>query len=257
MISNKHVFLVVFFLILWLSTAVLSVSAAELPLGTLNASQISTLFSGKTVAANSADGKGQELVSYFSPDGQYQETRKGWLKSGTWKIRKDDRLCIKIEGKKQDCRIIVQQGNAYLRYAVKLEGNHKHELTYTRFRSGQRLAQMSDDPILPPGTLKKKAVIELFADKTVESVTARKGRVSQTYYHPDGTIEQFRAGNKRYGTWRVTKNGRICLRMENLQEKCRIIVKEGNQFKKYIVKKNNNHQHSVTYRQFLNGKTFK
>ena len=45
--------------------------------------------------------------------------------------------------------------------------------------------------------------------------------------------------------------------MEDLQEKCRIIVKEDGEFKKYIVKKNGQHQHSVSYRKFTPGKTFK
>ena len=36
--------------------------------------------------------------------------------------------------------------------------------------------------------------------------------------------------------------------MENLPEKCRIIVKEGAEYKKYIVKKNGKHVHSVNGR---------
>ncbi|MCF6267963.1 MAG: hypothetical protein L3J57_15705 [Desulfuromusa sp.] len=256
MTNSKLGYSVVLFLILELFMVVLPVSAVELPQGTLDASQLSTLFSGKTVVADSTDGKKQKLVSYFGLDGQYQQVRKGWLKTGTWRVRKDGRLCIELEEKKQDCRIIVQRNNTFLRYAVKLDGNHKHELTYTRFRPGQRLAQMSNTPILPPGALRKKAVVTLFADKTVESVTTRQGRISQTYYHPDGKLEQLREGTKRYGTWRVKKNGRMCLRMEALQEKCRVIAKEGNQYKKYIIKKNGNHQNSVSYRKFSDGKTF-
>jgi len=225
--------------------------------GVLNAQQINALFSGKTVVADYIDSKERVRVSYFSPDGRIQQVRNGWLKRGTWKTREDGRLCVNLKGSRRDCRIIVQQGNAYMQYVVKLDGNHKYELTYTRFRSGKHLAQMSPTPILPPGTLKKKAIISLFSDKTVESVTARKRRVSQTYYHPDGNLVQLRNGVKRYGTWRVTKNSRICLQMEGLQEKCRIIVKDGEQYKKYILKKNNHHQHSVSYRKFTTGQAFK
>ncbi|MEA3363749.1 MAG: hypothetical protein U9Q61_10845, partial [Thermodesulfobacteriota bacterium] len=100
----------------------------------------------------------------------------------------------------------------------------------------------------------ERAVTRLFSDKTVQSVTVRKGRVSLTYYDPNGTLEQLRDGTKRYGSWRVTKNGRICLAFEGSREKCRIIVKEGKLFKKYIVKKNGQHQYVVRYRQFLPGK---
>ena len=256
MIQNKQTYSVVFFLILLLFTTPFSVAAVESLEGALSAQQINALFSGKTVLSDSADAKEQVLISYFRPDGRIQQARNGWLKKGTWKSREDGRLCINLKGSRQDCRAIVQQGSTYLQYAVKLEGNHRHELTYTQFRSGKHLVQMSPTPILPMGTLKKKAIISLFSDKTVESVTSRKKRVSQSYYHPDGNLVQLRNGIKRYGTWRVTKNGRICLQMEEGQEKCRVVVKDGDQYKKYIIKKNSHHQHSVTYQKFTAGQTF-
>jgi hypothetical protein len=115
---------------------------------------------------------------------------------------------------------------------------------------------MSTKPLLPLGTLKKEQVIKLFSGQTVESVTASKSRVSQSYYSPDGTVEQVRNGAKRYGKWRVRSDARICLQMEALEEKCRIIVKEGDEYQKYIVKKNGHHQHSVSYRKFAPGKRF-
>ena len=87
-------------------------------------------------------------------------------------------------------------------------------------------------------------------------MTASQGRVSLSYYALDGTVEQIRDGARRNGTWRVSKNDRMCLQMENLQERCRIIVREGDEYKKYIVKKNGNHQHSVSYRKFVLGKQF-
>ena len=111
-------------------------------------------------------------------------------------------------------------------------------------------------PLLPVGTLTRDEVIRLFSGKTVESITASKGRVSHTYYAPDGKLEQLQEGSRRFGTWRVTDNARICLKMEGLEEKCRIIVQEGKEVKKYIVKKSGQHQHSVSYRNFRNGKKF-
>jgi len=108
-------------------------------------------------------------------------------------------------------------------------------------------------PKLPEGTLDREQVKTLFADKTVESMTAVKHRVSLTYYAPNGDVRQLRKGIKRFGRWRITKNGRMCLQMEGLREKCRIIVNENGTYKKYIVKKNGQHQHSVTYRSFKFG----
>lgn len=225
-----------------------------LPTGTLTGSQIESLFSGKTVVADSPDGKNQESVIYFANDGKVRQTEKGFLIQGKWRIREDDRLCIDLKGEEKDCRIIVKAPEGYRQYAVKLDGQHRHELTYVDFKPGNHLAQMSAYPILPVGTLDEKQVKELFSGKTVESVSARKSRTSLTYYDPGGTVEQVRQGQERYGFWRVTPNGRICLQMENFAEKCRIIVKEGGEYKKYIVKKNGRHQHSVSYRKFMDGK---
>lgn len=109
---------------------------------------------------------------------------------------------------------------------------------------------------LPPGTLTAEELTALFSDKTVESVTAVRGRVSLSYYSPTGEVRQERNGRERFGQWRVTNSGRICLQMEQLPEKCRIVVKEGREYKKYIVRKNGQHQHSVTYRKFVNGNPY-
>jgi hypothetical protein len=183
--------------------------------------------------------------------------RDGFQEIGTWNIRDDGRLCTNLESSGRDCRIIVKQGGQYQQYAVKKDGNHRYELTYGIFHQGKHLAKLSKEPLLPVGTLTKKEVIELFSGKTFESVTVSKGRVSQTYYDPGGTLEQLQDGKKRFGKWRVTNSDRICLQMEDLQEKCRIIVMENGEIEKYIVKKNGQHQHSVSYRKFTPGKTFK
>lgn len=110
-----------------------------------------------------------------------------------------------------------------------------------------------EDVPLPPGTLTAAEVLELFSDRTVESITAVRGRVSTSYYSPDGEIRQLRQRTERFGRWRVKENGRICLQMEDLPEKCRVIVKDGEGYKKYIVKKNGQHQHTITYRKFRRG----
>ncbi len=250
--------LAVFMLVPALSPAAdkASRAAIDLPQGVLDAAQIGPLFSGNTVGAT-VEGKDQELVFFFGPDGQLTQVRDGFQESGTWDIREDGRLCIDLASSGRDCRIIVKQGAKYQQYAVKKDGNHRYELTYGVFQKGKHLAKLSKEPLLPVGTLNKTEVIELFSGKTFESVTAGKGRISETYYNPDGTLEQLQHGEKRFGKWRVNNSGRICLQMEDLQEKCRIIVKEDGEFKKYIVKKNGQHQHSVSYRKFTAGKTFK
>lgn len=228
-------------------------SVIIMPAGALNAEQIEAQFKGKSTVAKVADKERVE-VYYFAEDGNVIEVRDGWQKSGKWYVRDDGRLCIDLEGEHRDCRMIIKEGNDYHQYAAKLDGNHRYEQTYSDFRNGNQLLKMSPAPLLPFGTLKKKEVIELFSGRTVESVTASQSRVSHTYYAPDGAVEQVRNGNKRYGKWRVTSDARICLQMEDRREKCRIMVKEGDEYKKYIVKKNGHHQHSVSYRKFAPGK---
>jgi len=122
--------------------------------------------------------------------------------------------------------------------------------------AGPVLAEEPEDNpniVLPPGTLSSAEVFSLFNNKTVYSVTALQGRESVSFYDPNGEVRQKRNDIERNGHWRVTANGRICLQMEDLPEKCRIIVKENGTYKKYIVRKNGRHQHSVSYPAFRDG----
>jgi hypothetical protein len=144
----------------------------------------------------------------------------------------------------------------YRQYIVKKSGKHRSELKYKKFHDGKKLKELQRAPLLPSGTLTARKVKKLFSGKTVESITVKKGRKSLSYYHPDGSVEQLRSGKKRLGKWRITAKGRICLKMENFKEKCRIIVKESGEYRKYIVKKNGRHLHSVSYRNFRDGKNF-
>ncbi len=123
-------------------------------------------------------------------------------------------------------------------------------LTVPCFAAGEAHA---GDVALPPGTLNAEQVVNLFSNKTVDSVTAVQGRRSVSYYDPSGEVRQLRKGIKRTGRWRVTDNGRMCLQMEDRPEKCRIIVNENGRYKKFIVKKNGRHQHSVSYETFRIG----
>lgn len=106
---------------------------------------------------------------------------------------------------------------------------------------------------LPPGTLDAAAVTALFSGKTVESVLDSNGRVSLTYYNPNGELRQLQDGERRSGVWRVRDDGRICLAFAGSGEKCRAIVKEGAGYAKYIIKKTGQHERVLTYKSFRNG----
>jgi hypothetical protein len=110
---------------------------------------------------------------------------------------------------------------------------------------------------LPPGTLSAKELRRLFRDRTVLSRTVVQERESFSYYHPDGEVRQLRDGQKRYGRWRVLKNGRICLQMEQLPEKCRIVaLQPDGSYRKFVVKRNGDHQPSVDYVRFWPGNPY-
>jgi len=106
---------------------------------------------------------------------------------------------------------------------------------------------------LPEGKMDSEEVRALFTGKTVESVLIKTGRVSLTYYNPDGTLSQLQKGKNRSGTWMVRGDGRICLQFGDEKRMCRIIVKEGDGYAKYIFKRDGNHERIITYRSFKDG----
>jgi len=106
---------------------------------------------------------------------------------------------------------------------------------------------------LPAGTLNAVEIEALFSGKSVESVIDKSGRVSLTYYNPNGELRQLQKGKIRSGTWEVRRDGRICLQIEDKSRQCRIVIKEGAAYRKYIVKKNGNHKQVLTYRLFQDG----
>lgn len=107
--------------------------------------------------------------------------------------------------------------------------------------------------VLPAGTLNAAEVTKLFSGKSVESILDKNGRKSLTYYNPDGSLRQLQDGNRRSGVWRVREDGRICLDFAGERDRCRVVVKEGNTYVKYIVKKNGQHERIITYRSFRDG----
>ncbi|MGB3213099.1 MAG: hypothetical protein WBB19_20520 [Desulforhopalus sp.] len=246
---------IVFFFSITLQESFL-LARSPVPEDVLTTMEISKLFDNKTAEALFVK-TGEKGLFYFNTDGTFKRRVHNWLEAGRWRVNASDRLCISIAGKDWKCRIITQTHDGLVRqYIPKQNGNHKLELTFESFIDGSELfnnVQISSPPL---EKLNKETCVMLFANKTVESETVRKGRVSLTYYSPDGSLEISRNGKIYEGTWRVTDNDRMCLKIENSQEKCRIIVREGETISKYIVKKNGHHQKSVKYRRFMAGKQF-
>ncbi|PLY03084.1 MAG: hypothetical protein C0623_02510 [Desulfuromonas sp.] len=233
-------------------------AAVKAPGKALSEKQIVQLVSGKTIVLEESSGKSSEV--FFFNDGELRLVKpdKDYLK-GFWNVR-EDRLCMKVSGDR-DCRFVLPEKNSYRLYIPKADNNHEPGAYFASIRTGnailpQLTSRLNEGVTLPAGTLNAEEVLQLFYDRTVESVTAVKRRESRSYYDPDGEVSQYRNGQKRTGKWQVKENGRICLQMEDRPGKCRIIVREAGEYKKYIVKKNGRHVHSVSYPEFRKGNPY-
>jgi hypothetical protein len=221
----------------------------------LTAMEITALVSGKTAEVAFAKNEAKGLF-FFDSNGELKKLANNWLERGSWWVKENDRLCLRIDGESWECRMLLQDTGGIGQYVAKKDGNHQHELAFEHLTEGNLRFDRAIAASPPLEKLNKEEIIKLFSDKTVESQTVRKGRVSVAYYHPDGTLELLRKGVKHYGVWRVTDEDRMCLGLEGSIEKCRIIVKQGSSYGKYIVKKSGKHQQSISYRWFKQGKQF-
>ncbi len=224
--------------------------------GALTKGEIEQLVSGKTAVVTLAKNDGKGFL-FFKPDGEMKRLVGKWLVSGHWKLNENDQLCM-LTASDNDwaCRILIRENDGIGQFVVKDKSADRRELTYKNFTDGDRLVELAKLSSPPLEILNKEQIIDLFAGKTVESETVHKSRVSLTYYNPDGTVELTRNGEVYTGLWRITDSDRMCLSLEGSKEKCRIIVKQGQTYSKYIVKINGNHQQSIRYRRFTPGKQF-
>lgn len=102
---------------------------------TLNADQVKTLFSGKTVEYlhERLDFK---FVVYHAPDGSLRGTREGEPMSELqWSVNERGELCIAYGGKKR-CQPLMKDDGVYKKYAVGKDGQKKTVVTYQRFIDG-------------------------------------------------------------------------------------------------------------------------
>ncbi|MDZ7803654.1 hypothetical protein [Thiohalophilus sp.] len=123
----RPVYLAILPLLMMLSPAV----SAE----TLNAEQVKTLFSDKTVEYRH-EKLGFEFVVYHAPDGTLRGTRDGQLMSELqWSVNEHGELCIAYN-RNQRCYPIMRDDGKYKKYTVDDNGKRKILLTYRRFIDG-------------------------------------------------------------------------------------------------------------------------
>ncbi len=110
-----------------------------------------------------------------------------------------------------------------------------------------------DRSAAPEGTLDASEIRELFTGKTVKSVTFSRGTVRETYYMANGELRRLRKGEVSPGSWRVRKDGRLCQQVDEHAETCRAIVRAGDTYVKYVVRKDGDHRPIVRYLDFKPG----
>jgi len=254
-IIRSLVFVLSVLFIALLPGAVLS-AKTPLPGGVLTKEEIRQLVSGKTAEVTLRKNHDKGFL-YFKPNGEMKRLVNNWLAGGHWKLKENGQLCMLVAGEKDwACRMLIGEKDGIGQFVVKNSSADRRELTYKKFTDGDKLVKLAGLSSPPLEILDEEEIRDLFAGKTVESETVRRGRVSLTYYNPDGTLELMRNGKVYSGLWRVTKSDRMCLSLEGSKEKCRIIIKQGQTYSKYIVKISGNHQLSIRYRRFSPGKRF-
>lgn len=222
----------------------------------VTAAKIHPLVNGKSTEVTYADTN-EKAFLYFNPNGELTQLKNGWVTRGSWEVSPKDRLCYKLAGDKQRCRMLVSDHTGAIeQYIPKQDGNHRLQLKIDSITYGNALSPQLTSSQQTKEILSQEEILSLFSGKTVKSRTVRKKRESLTYYYPDGTLVLTRQNRTYNGAWRVTDNDRVCLRLEDSKEKCRIIVLEGDLYGKYIVKKNGDHQQSIDYLWFKPGKHF-
>ncbi|OOZ75408.1 hypothetical protein BOW50_11785 [Solemya velum gill symbiont] len=108
----------------------------------LTASQLKQLFTKRTVTSINSSGT-ESKTYYHSSKGKVTQLRNGKTRKGFWRVTKkrdgSGRICLKMEGGKEQCRAIAKIGGRYYKFVVKKDGQHKKVVSYKKFESGKKL----------------------------------------------------------------------------------------------------------------------
>lgn len=108
-----------------------------LPPGTLGATAVRVLFYDQTVESRNAGG--DLSLTYYAPNGTLKQKRGGEVRTGSWTVRKDGRMCLSMAGENRKCRFVYQEQGEYRKFTVSKSGKVKPVVTYLSFQPGNRL----------------------------------------------------------------------------------------------------------------------
>lgn len=108
-----------------------------LPPGTLGPTAVRVLFFDQTVESRNSGG--DLSLTYYAPNGTLKQNRDGEVRTGSWTVRKDGRMCLAMAGEKRKCRFIYQEQGQYQKFTVSKSGKVKPVVTYLSFKRGNQL----------------------------------------------------------------------------------------------------------------------
>jgi hypothetical protein len=108
------------------------------PEGALSAAEIRALFTGHTVKSVTFS-KGTVRETYYMANGEIRRLRNGEVRKGTWRVRKNGRLCQQVGDHEESCHAIVRAGDTHVKYVVRKNGDHRPVVRYISFTPGNPL----------------------------------------------------------------------------------------------------------------------
>lgn len=102
----------------------------------LSGSEVSSLFTGKTVESFNLVN-GSTSFTYYAPDGGVYQERYWEARTGQWKINENAEVCLSMKGKPFSCRAIYRTDEKYYKYRLNDEGQMEKIIRYRQFIDGK------------------------------------------------------------------------------------------------------------------------
>lgn len=89
---------------------------AKLQSTQLNEQEVRLLFTEKTVISQNVK-TGTISASYYTEDGKVRQYRKGKLRTGEWRVKKNGKKCMQMQSKEESCRVVkLDENGLYRKY---------------------------------------------------------------------------------------------------------------------------------------------
>ncbi len=83
--------------------------------------------------------------------------------------------------------------------------------------------------------LSEDEVLSLISGKTVQGIHLGPNIPFESYFAPDGVALQKRGDQRLEGEWFVDKQGRHCVKWEDKTRKCRVVVRDQDEYREYAI----------------------